>query len=260
MKTQIEHARLLKNLHIKGDPFILFNVWDAGSAQAMQEIGAKAIGTSSWAVAASHGYEDGEKLPLDLVLANIKRIISKVNLPVTVDIEGGYGQTSFDIEKTFIQVIEAGAAGINFEDQIFGTENLYSINDQCERIKTIRRVAEQTSIPIFINARTDVFFKSASDRLNSDLLEESINRAHAYAASGADGFFVPGLKNPDYIKRLCQVSPIPINIMLLSDMPSVKDLLAFGVGRISYGPTPYCQAMDYLKETGHKAIYMKNAY
>ena len=108
MKNQIEQARLLKNLHIKGDPLILFNVWDAGSAQAMKEIGVKAIATSSWSVAASHGYEDGEKLSLDLVLANLKRIIAKVDLPLTIDIEGGYGQTSFEIDETIIKVIEAG--------------------------------------------------------------------------------------------------------------------------------------------------------
>ncbi len=223
----------------------------------MQEIGVKAIATSSWSVAASHGYEDGEKLSLDLALANLKRIIATVDLPVTIDIEGGYGRLSSEIEETIKQVIEAGAVGINFEDQIVGTENLYSLKDQCERIKTIRRVSEQTSIPIFINARTDVFFKSTSDRHNNDLLEEATNRAQAYAASGADGFFVPGLKNPDYIKRLCNTSPIPINVMILPGMPSVNELLAFGVGRISYGPNPYCHAMDCLKEFGRKAIYMK---
>ncbi len=257
MKNQIEQARLLKNLHIKGDPLILFNVWDAGSAQAMKEIGVKAIATSSWSVAASHGYEDGEKLSLDLVLANLKRIIAKVDLPLTIDIEGGYGQTSFEIDETIIKVIEAGAAGINFEDQIIGTENLYSLKDQCKRIKSIREVSEQTSIPIFINARTDVFFKSSSDKHNNNLLMEATHRAHAYAASGADGFFVPGLKNPDYIQQLCSTSPIPVNVMILADMPSVNELLTLGVGRISYGPNPYCHAMDCLKEAGRKAIYMK---
>lgn len=257
MKNQIEHARLLKGLHIKGNPLILFNIWDAGSAQAMQEIGVKALATSSWSVAASHGYEDGEKLSLDLAIANLKRIIAKVNLPVTIDIEGGYGQTASEIEETIIKVIEAGAVGINFEDQIMGTENLYSLKDQCERIKIIRQVSEQTSIPIFINARTDLFFKSTSDNHNSDLLEEAINRSHAYAASGADGFFVPGLKYPDYIKQLCNRSPIPINVMILHDMPSLEDLLTFGVGRISYGPSPYCLAMDCLKEAGREALYMK---
>jgi len=88
----MERANLLRNLHIKGDPVILFNIWDAGSAQAMQEIGAKALATGSWSVAAAHGFHDGEKLPLDLALANLKRIVASVDLPVTIDLEGGYGQ------------------------------------------------------------------------------------------------------------------------------------------------------------------------
>ena len=166
MKNQIERAQFTKKTPHQRRSLILFNIWDAGSAQAIQEIGAKVIATGSWSVAAAHGYEDGEKLPLDLVLANLKRIIARVDLPVTIDIEGGYGRTPSEVKETIIKVIEAGAVGINFEDQIVGTENLYSIEDQCERIKAIRQAAEQTSIPIFINARTDVFFKTASDHHN----------------------------------------------------------------------------------------------
>lgn len=196
MKNQIEHARLLKKLHIKGNPLILFNIWDAGSAQAMQEIGVKAIATSSWSVAASHGYEDGEKLSLDLALANLKRIIATVDLPVTIDIEGGYGRLSSEIEETIKQVIEAGAVGINFEDQIVGTENLYSLKDQCERIKTIRRVSEQTSIPIFINARTDVFFKSTSDRHNNDLFRGSYQPCPSLCSIWSGWIFCSWFKKP----------------------------------------------------------------
>lgn len=157
MTTQIKQANLLKSLHIKGDPLILFNIWDAGSAQAVQEIGAKVIATGSWSVAASHGYEDGEKLPFDLALSNLKRIIASVNLPVTVDLEGGYGKTPAEIQGTVTKVIEAGAVGINFEDQIIGGNDLYSIEEQCTRIKAVREIAEQMSIPLFINARTDIF-------------------------------------------------------------------------------------------------------
>ncbi len=254
MKNQIEHAHLLKNLHIKGNPLILFNIWDAGSAQAMQEIGAKAIATGSWSVAAAHGYEDGEKLSIDLVLANLKRIVAKVDLPVTIDIEGGYGTTPSEVKETVKKVIEAGAVGINFEDQIIGTDNLYSIEDQCKRIKAIRQVAERASIPIFINARTDVFFKTASENPKESHLEEAIRRVHAYAESGANGFFVPGLRNVNYIEQLCKCSPIPINTMILPDMPSVKQLVGLGVARISYGPNPYCLVMESLKEAGRKAI------
>lgn len=155
----MERANLLKNLHIKGNPLILFNIWDAGSAWAVQEIGAKVIATGSWSVAAAHGYDDGEKLPFDMVLANIKRIIASVDIPITIDLEGGYGKSSTKVQDNVLKIIEAGVVGINFEDQIIDGEGLYSIEDQCARISAIREVAKHTEIPIFINARTDLFFK-----------------------------------------------------------------------------------------------------
>ena len=250
---QIDKATLLSRLHVKGNPLILFNIWDAGSAKSIQEIGAKVIATSSWSVATAHGYLDGEELPFSLVLANLKRIIASVELPVTIDLEGGYSKDSALLEKNVIKIIEEGAVGINFEDQIVGEEGLYSIEEQCKKIKAIRRAADSTSVPIFINARTDVFFKK--DSLNSnDSLKEAINRALAYADSGADGFFVPGLMDVKYIEKLCTISPIPINIMIQATTPSLKQLAELGVARISYGPGPYCQAMAALQEDGRKVF------
>src|SRR5471030_2518997 len=112
MTTQHDRAKLLHNLHFKGDPLILFNIWDAGSARAIQETGAKVIATSSWSVAAAHGSEDGEKLSFDLVLENLKRIIASVDLPVTIDLEGGYKRSPTEVQKMVRKVIEAGAVGI----------------------------------------------------------------------------------------------------------------------------------------------------
>jgi 2-methylisocitrate lyase-like PEP mutase family enzyme len=246
-KTQIEHANILKQLHIKGNPLILFNIWDAGSAQAIRTCGAKAIATSSWSVATAHGYEDGEKLPFELVLSNIKRIVASVDLPVTLDMEGGYGQSPEELQDKIAKVIEAGVAGLNFEDQIIGSDALYSIVDQCERIRAVRAAAELASIPIFINARTDIFLK-ADPTQHEDNLEESIHRAIAYASAGADGFFVPGLSEPAFIEKLCARSPIPINIMFWEGMPSQKQIAELGVSRISYGPSPYNCAMNALRE------------
>src|ERR1700722_16353484 len=213
MITQTERANLLKKLHVKGNPLILFNIWDAGSAKAIQETGAKVIATGSWSVAAAHGYDDGEKLSFDLVLANIQRIIASVDIPVTIDLEGGYGKSPIDVKENMIKIIEAGAVGINFEDQIIDGEGLYSIKDQCARIKIIREAAKHSAIPIFINARTDLFFKTDATNHNNDLLEKALVRASAYAESGANGFFVPGLKDTTYIEKLCERSPIPVNVM-----------------------------------------------
>lgn len=247
MKNLFERALSLKSLHIKGNPLILFNVWDAGSAQTVQEMGTKAIATSSWSVAAAHGYEDGEKIPFDLVLTNLQRIIATTHLPVTIDIEGAYGHVKDKVTK----VIEAGAVGINIEDQIMGHNELYSIEDQCKRITAAREAAEQASIPLFINARTDLFLKDSDSQSR---MEEANRRCEAYAVAGADGFFTPGLQNAKHIEKLCKLSPLPINIMILPDTPSPKHLSELGVARISYGPAPYCQAMDALKEASRKAF------
>jgi len=245
MIEQIQKANLFKSLHISGNPLILYNIWDVGGAKALQESGARAIATSSWSVAASHGYDDGEKLPFNLVIENSKRISSNVKLPVTIDLEGGYGKTPTELIKTVKKIIEAGAIGINFEDQIVGHKILYSIEEQSKRIKAVRQAAEQTSIPIFMNARTDLFLMK-SDPNETDI-EHAICRAAAYADAGADGFFVPGLKETKHIEKLCKYSPIPINIMILPTMISLSRLAELGVSRISYGPSPYHQVMDFLK-------------
>ncbi|MBA2524327.1 MAG: isocitrate lyase/phosphoenolpyruvate mutase family protein [Pyrinomonadaceae bacterium] len=252
--SQTERANLLKSLHTKGEPLILFNVWDAGSARAVEEIGAKAIATGSWSVAAAQGYADGQELPLDLALANVKRIVASVDLPVTIDLEGGYGDSANELQEAVTRVIKAGAVGINFEDQIVGGTGLYSMEGQRARIEAIREAAEQVPIPLFINARTDIFLKADPASHSDEHLEEAIRRATVYAESGASGFFAPGLRNAKYIERLCEASPLPVNILVMPDVPSSKQLAALGVARISYGPGPYRLVMETLKEAGRKAL------
>lgn len=214
------------------------------------------IATGSWSVAAAHGYDDGEKLPFDLVLENIQRIIASVDIPVTIDLEGGYGTSPTEVKDNVIKIIEAGVVGINFEDQIVNGEGLYSIEDQCARINAIHEAAKHTEIPVFINARTNLFFKTDAANHNNELLEEALLRAFAYAESGANGFFVPGLKDAKYIKKLCELSPLPVNIMVMPPTPKPKQLAELRVARISYGPGPYCQVMEFLKEIGSKALAM----
>ena len=256
MTNQTERANLLKNLHIKGEPLILFNVWDAGSAQAMQEIGAKAIATGSWSVAAAQGYADGQELPFDMALANLKRIVASVDLPVTIDLEGGYGDSANELQESVTKVIEAGAVGINFEDQIVGGTGLYSIEGQRARIEAIREAAEQSTIALFINARTDIFLKADPASHSEEHLEEAIRRATAYAEAGASGFFAPGLRNAKYVERLCEASPLPVNILVMPNVPSSKQLAALGVSRISHGAGPYRLVVEILKEAGRKALSM----
>src|SRR6267142_545133 len=151
MTTQRDRADIFRDLHVKGTPLILFNIWDAGSAKAIEDAGAKAIATGSWSVAAANGFADGEKLPFDFALANLERIVGSVDAPATIDLEGGYTTDNSELTENIEKVVAAGAVGINFEDQIVGGEGLYTIEEQCERIEAIREAVEQTLIPLFIN-------------------------------------------------------------------------------------------------------------
>lgn len=251
--TQIDRANLFASLHVKGDPLILFNIWDPGSARAVAEAGAKAIATGSWSVAAALGCDDGEDVPLDLSLANAKRVVIAVDLPVTIDFEGGYGQTPEAVAENVKQLIETGAVGCNFEDQIVGGDGLYSVDEQSARLEAIRRAAEQAAVPFFINARTDIFLQ-AEPADHHVHLEEAERRAQVYARAGASGFFAPGLSQPEQIRRLCDRSPLPVSIMVLSDMPSNQELAALGVARISYGPGPYREMIASLTRAAQQTF------
>ena len=246
--TQKEKAGAFSKLHIKGSPLILFNIWDAGSARTIEQAGAKAIATSSWSVAAANGFNDGQELPFDLAIANLERIVKNVNLPVSIDLEGGYATEHAELKGNIKRMIAAGAVGINFEDRIIGGEGLYSITEQGARIEAICEAAGETLIPVFINARTDVFLKTYPAKHNEAQVEEAVQRANAYARSGASGLFAPGLRDPELIKKLCELSPIPVNIMVLPDTPPLKSLAEAGVARISYGAESYRQMSEALKE------------
>ncbi|MEP6902364.1 MAG: isocitrate lyase/phosphoenolpyruvate mutase family protein [Actinomycetota bacterium] len=254
MTTQKDKADGFRDLHVKGNPLILFNIWDAGSAQAIEEAGAKAIATGSWSVAAANGFGDGEKLPFDFALANLERIAKSVAAPVSIDLEGGYATDNAQLKENIKKVIAAGAVGINFEDQIVGGEGLYTIEEQCSRIEAIREASEQSAIPLFINARTDVFLKTYPAKHNEAQLDEAVRRATAYTRAGASGLFAPGLRDTEFIKKLAEFSPIPLNIMVLPDTPQPKELAKLGVSRISYGPQPYQRMTEALKESARKAF------
>lgn len=251
MTTQNEKAKAFAKLHVKGDPLILFNIWDAGSAVAVAESGAKAIATGSWSVAAADGFTDGENLSLDAAIANVERITASVDLPVTIDFEGGYTADNSQLTTNIQRVIDAGAVGINFEDQIVGGEGLYTIAEQANRIETIRETAEKAGVSLFINARTDIFLKNLA-AYGETHVAEAIERASAYANAGADGFFAPGLRKIEFIKQVADASPIPLNILLMADTPANSELAEAGVSRISYGPGPYKQMIEFLKDAARK--------
>jgi 2-methylisocitrate lyase-like PEP mutase family enzyme len=246
-------AERFRDLHVPGRPLVLFNVWDPGSARAVAEAGAAAIATGSWSVAAAFGYGDGQALPLDLALDNARRVAAAVDVPVTIDFEGGYAEHPDDLEVNVGRLIGTGAVGINFEDQVVGGTGLHEVAAQAERFAAIRRAADRASVPLFVNARTDLFLQAPSER-HADLVDDALVRARAYAEAGASGFFVPGLCDAGSIERLCKGSPLPLNVMVLPALPPREQLAELGVARLSHGPGPYRQAAEFLKAAARAAF------
>jgi 2-methylisocitrate lyase-like PEP mutase family enzyme len=243
-----DKADSFQALHVKGDPLILFNAWDAGSAKAVAEAGAKAIATGSWSVAAAQGYADGEVMPLDQVLANIARIAEAVELPVTIDFERGYAEAPDEIAGNAAAAAEAGAIGCNFEDGL-ADGGIRAVEEQAKRIAAIDAATES----FFINARTDLFLHSAPET-HEGLIGEALERGAAYGGAGAGGLFVPGLSDERLIERLCSDCSLPVNIMIWPGRtPPLRRLAELGVARISHAGGPWRIAMAALKEAAARA-------
>ena len=229
-------------LHCPGEPLILFNVWDAGSAKAVAAAGAPAIATGSASVAAASGFGDAEQLPLDLALANARRIVGAVDVPVTVDFEGGYATDPARLAENAAALAATGAIGCNFEDQVVGGTGLHPIAVQAERIAALRAAVGPD---FFINARTDIFLQQREGH-DGAMVDAALQRARAYAEAGADGFFVPLLSDLSLLERCCAASPLPVNFMAFPGAPSAEQVAATGVARISHGPFPHMAAMRAL--------------
>ena len=248
MRTKFDQFR---ELHRPGDPLILFNVWDAGTGVAAAKAGAKAIATGSASVAAANGFGDGEEVPMAFALANAERIVGAVDLPVTVDFEGGYAADSGQLADNFALLAATGAIGCNIEDQFVGGEGLWPVLDQCERLKVARRAVGDA---FFINARTDIFLKAKPDAHDAAATDAAIERAMAYADAGASGYFIPGLRDLDLVGRITKASPIPVNAMWLPNGPTNRQWADAGIARISHGPFPQMALMGTLEQMARAAM------
>jgi 2-methylisocitrate lyase-like PEP mutase family enzyme len=242
--TQRQYAETFHRLHRAGDPLILFNAWDAASAKAIAKT-SPAIATSSGAVASALGYADGENVPLDMVTGLVSRITAAVSVPVSIDLEAGYGDTPDAAATSAAGILQAGAVGINIEDGLSGGKRqLVSAELHAAKIKAVRDTAQELGIRLFINARTDPFllkFGSPDDCLN-----EAARRAKVYADAGADGIFVPGLTDLALIETFVRLAPLPVNIMVTQGVPEITDLARVGVRRVSLGPWPMMAAMRVI--------------
>jgi 2-methylisocitrate lyase-like PEP mutase family enzyme len=236
-------------LHVPGDPVILYNIWDPGSAQAVVAAGAKALATGSHPVGDASGYGDAQQVPLDYVFDNARRIMRAVDLPLTVDFEGAYSADPQEGAANVARLKETGAVGCNFEDQVLGGEGLHPLDLQVRRIAGIRRAVGDD---FYINARTDLFLKTQI--YDDSLVDEAIERGKAFADAGASGFFVPRLSDPRQIARVVAAVPLPLNLIAFPGAPPKREWANAGVARISHGPFPHRKLMAKLTEMARDAI------
>ncbi|MEO5622329.1 MAG: isocitrate lyase/phosphoenolpyruvate mutase family protein [Dokdonella sp.] len=232
ISTQTAKARLFRKMHDRSHVLLLPNAWDAGSARVFAGTGSLAIATTSAGIAWSLGYADGERAPLDEVLAATARITRATELPVTADIEGGYGVTADDVADTVRAFIARGVVGINIEDGLHAPGALRSIEDGVARIRAARAAAHQTGVPIVINARTDTYLLGFGDSVAARF-DETVLRGHAYLAAGADCLYPIGLADAGILENLVRTIDAPINVAARPDLPNIAELASMGVARVS---------------------------
>lgn len=223
--SQTENAARFRSLHDGPGVLVLPNAWDAASAAMMQDAGAKAVATSSAAVAWSHGYADGHHLPTSILVAAIEEIARVLQVPLTADIEGGYSDDPAEVGRTVAAVIGAGAVGINLED------GLAAPDLHCRKIEAAREAAARQSVPLFVNARIDVYLRGLAQ--GEAALAETLDRARRYQAAGADGIFVPGPADEGLIAGLAEGIDLPLNVMARPGAPAAARLGEIGVRRLS---------------------------
>lgn len=230
--SQSAKAELFRGLHEGPHVLVLPNAWDAASAAIMADAGAKAVATSSAAVAWAHGYADGDVLPMELVVATIAAVAKAAGeTPVTADIEGGFTDDLDQLSANISHVIDAGAVGINIEDG--GRDPAL----HARKIAAVRGQAHKRGLALFVNARTDVYLRGLAE--GEAAFEETVRRAALYIEAGADGIFVPGPADPALIGRLAGAIPRPLNVMGRAGVPRAADLQALGVRRLSSATHPF---------------------
>ena len=234
---QAERGERFKALHHGPGVLVLGSVWDAASAVVFEREGFAALGTSSAGMAYARGLPDGEAIALGDLISAVKILTEAVAVPVSVDLETGFGKSPEEIAQSCLLALEAGAVGINLEDApTGGAASLFDIDRQCAVIRTVRQAAQAKGLSCFINARTDSYWLGLWDEPRR--LKESIARGNAYLAAGADGVFVPGALERATIARLVGSIRGPINILAMPGCPDVTSLAELGVRRVSQGSGP----------------------
>ena len=245
--SQAERAELFQALHRTPEMLVLPNAWDAGSAVIFEKAGFRAIGSTSAGIAYSLGYPDGEKVPFDEMLAVQERIVRRIGVPFSMDIETGFGSGIAEVRRIVEQVVSAGAVGINVEDGRNARQaHLVDLQFQCELLREIVRFRDGSAVPFVINARTDSFWLGLGSP--ADALRESVERANAYLDAGADCAFVPGNLGRETIEALVREVHGPLNVIAAPNTPAPKLLEEMGVARLSLGSGPARASLATVRE------------
>jgi len=245
-KTQAELARQFLDLHHGPKILVLPNAWDVASARIFEDAGFPAIGTSSAGVAFSLGYPDGQHMPRDEMLAVVRRIAEAVDVPVTADMEAGFGSTPEEVAKTAQAVIASGAVGMNLEDGAADRPAfLADLNLQKEIIRAVLQAATRAGVPLVLNARTDIFLYGMGPA--ETRLQRALERLNAYREAGAQCLFAPGVKDRETIAQLARAVDGPLNILATMGTPAVAELQELGVSRVSVGSGPMRATLGFLR-------------
>jgi 2-methylisocitrate lyase-like PEP mutase family enzyme len=246
MESQTNKVIQFRQLHRGPGALILPNAWDVASARIFEQAGFPAIATTSAGIAFSLGYPDGQRIPREEMLARIARIARAVHVPVTADVESGYGSTAEDAARTTRELIQAGVVGMNLEDASHRRDQpLIDLQLAVEKIKAAREAAMQLHAQIVVNARTDVYLLPGG---NPDAdYSETLRRLVAFRNAGADCVFAPGLKDAETIGRLAKAVECPLNILAGPGTPSIPELEKLGVARMSVGSGPMRATLGLLR-------------
>ncbi|MFZ2063500.1 MAG: isocitrate lyase/phosphoenolpyruvate mutase family protein [Candidatus Binatus sp.] len=251
--TQRAKAEAFRAMHDRSRILVLPNAWDAMSARVIEEAGASAIATTSAGVAFSVGYPDGEAIPRDEMIAAIARISRVVTIPVTADIESGFARDTRELAETIRRVIDAGAVGINLEDQVHdGIPRLYDLDQAVDRVRAAREAADSAGVPVVINARTDVYLLGIGEP--ETRFAHAIRRANAYRKAGADCLFLPAVTRRAEIEQIVPALDGPLNLLAFPGIPTIPELERLGVARLSVGTRLTLNAMSALKKTAAELL------
>lgn len=242
IEQQLKKAERFRELHRAPHILILPNAWDAASAKMFERAGFDAIATTSAGIANAWGYPDGERISREEMLEAVRRIANSVALPVTADMEAGFGKTPDEVAETARLVLEAGGIGLNLEDGTGDKSHpLFDIALQCEKIKAIRQMADSFGAPLAINARTDVY--ESLDENDPSRLAQTIQRGNAYREAGADCVFAISVDDRRVIAEIVREIAAPINVLARHGSPTIPELEKLGVARVSFGSIPMRAAM-----------------